>query len=267
MLSSNSASLDVYGHNQSAWDRLAISDCEWSRPVAPEITAAAKRGKWSVRLTPGELPSHWLGDVKGCRILCLASAGGQQAPVLAAAGGEVTVFDASEKQLELDRKIAARDGLELKAIQGDMRDLSCFADETFDIVFNPISNLYVPGIRPVWRECHRVLKPQGRLLASFYNPVVFMGDRDPALMKEGLIRPVFMIPYADARDLDATALEAKLARGETLVSGHSLSDQIAGQIEAGFHIAGFLEDRQPAPRFLVDKFLPTFIATLALKVA
>ncbi len=267
MPSSNSASLDIYAHNQSAWDRLAISDCEWSRPVSPEITAAAKRGAWSVRLTPSDLPSHWLGDVKGRRILCLASAGGQQAPVLAAAGGEVTVFDASEKQLELDRKIASRDGLELRVIQGDMRDLSCFADETFDIVFNPISNLYVPDVRPVWRECHRVLRPQGRLLASFYNPVVFIGDRDPVLMKEGLIRPVFTIPYADTADLDPATLEAKLARGEALVSGHSLSDQIAGQVEAGFHIAGFLEDRQPTPRFLIDKFLPTFIATLALKAA
>jgi len=258
-------SFDLYTHNQAAWDQLAVSDCDWSRPVTPDVIAAARAGTWSVRLTPGTLPDHWLGDVRGRRILCLASAGGQQAPVLAAAGGEVTVFDASEKQLDRDRDVAARDGLALTIVQGDMRDLSCFSGESFDIVFNPISNLYVPDVRPVWRECHRVLKPGGRLLASFYNPVVFVGDRDPDLMAKGLIRPMFQIPYADVKDLAPEVLEAKLARGEALVSGHSLSDQIGGQIEAGFHIAGFLEDRQPAPRFLIDRFMPTFIATLAIK--
>lgn len=259
-------SFNIFSHNQTAWNQLAVNDCDWSRPVAPDVIAAARKGTWSVRLTPGVLPDHWLGDVRGREILCLASAGGQQAPVLAAAGGEVTVFDASEKQLELDRNVAARDGLVLKTIQGDMSDLSCFSDETFDIVFNPISNLYVADIRPVWRECHRVLRPGGRLLASFYNPIVFVGDRDPDLIAKGLIRPVFRIPYADVRDLEAERLDAKLARNEALVFGHSLSDQIGGQIEAGFCIGGFLEDRQPAPRFLIDKFIPTFIATLAMKV-
>ncbi|KAG1318310.1 hypothetical protein G6F63_015276 [Rhizopus arrhizus] len=59
-----------------------------------------------VRLTPRALPLDWLGDVRGRRILCLASGGGQQAPVLAAAGADVTVFDLSDGQLEQDRRHA-----------------------------------------------------------------------------------------------------------------------------------------------------------------
>ncbi len=55
----------------------------------------------------------------------------------------MTVFDLSDKQLEHDRQVARRDGLTLKAVQGDMRDLSAFADGTFDCVFHPISNLYI----------------------------------------------------------------------------------------------------------------------------
>lgn len=242
-----------------------MRDCEWSRPVSSEVIAAARQGRWSVRLTPGELPDHWLGQVAGRRILCLASAGGQQAPVLAAAGAEVTVFDLSDEQLEQDRMVAARDGLALTAVQGDMQDLSVFADATFDIVFHPISNLYAPEVRPVWRECFRVLRSGGRLLASFYNPVVFVGDRSPHFAEQGMIRPRFTLPYADTLHLEPAELEAKQRRGEALVFGHSLSDQIAGQIEAGFLISGFQEDPQPAPRFLIDHYLPTFIATLALK--
>lgn len=257
--------VDVVAHNRAAWDRLAASECEWSRPVSPETIAAARQGRWSVRLTPGELPRQWLGEVEGRRILCLASAGGQQGPVLAAAGAEVTVFDASNNQLAQDRMVAARDGLRLTTVQGDMRDLSVFADASFDVVFHPISNLYVPDVRPVWRECFRTLTPGGRLLASFYNPVVFVGDRSPQLVEQGLIRPCFPAPYVDTLHLESVELEAKLQRGEALVFGHSLSDQIAGQIEAGFLLSGFQEDYQPAPRFLIDRYLPTFIATLALK--
>lgn len=265
MTSSNQSSFDILAHNQAAWDQLAVQDCEWSRPVSPEAVAAARHGQWSVRLTPGELPPHWLGAVEGRDLLCLASAGGQQAPILAAAGARVTVFDASERQLDQDRHVAARDGLDLVTIRGDMRDLSVFADASFDIIFNPISNLYVPDVRPVWRECHRTLRPGGRLLASFYNPVVFVGDRDPELIRAGLVRPRYRLPYADTRDLSADQCDAKIARGEALVFGHSLSDQIAGQIDAGFGIGGFLEHDQPVPRFVMDRFLPTFIATLAVK--
>ena len=91
-----------------------------------------------------------------------------------------------------------------------MRDLSAFDDQAFDVVFHPISNLYVPDVRPVWRECLRAAAG-GRLLSSFYNPVVFVGDRDPRYAEQGLIRPAHALPYADTRHLDAEALDAARA--------------------------------------------------------
>jgi SAM-dependent methyltransferase len=259
------ADADVLAHNSAAWDRQAAQQCEWSRPVGADVIAAARAGRWGVRLTPRPLPEGWLGEVQGRRILCLASGGGQQAPVLAAAGAVVTVLDASEKQLEQDRLVAARDGLDLTARVGDMRDLSAFADGHFDLVFHPISNLYVPDVRPVWRECYRVLKHQGRLLASFYNPVVFVGDRSPEHAEQGVVRPRYRLPYSDLESLSEAELARKREKGEALVFGHSLTDQIAGQLDAGFLLAGFYEDEQPAPRFLLDRFMPTFLATLAVK--
>ncbi|WP_440466188.1 class I SAM-dependent methyltransferase [Pseudomonas sp. YH-1] len=257
--------IDIFKHNQDAWDRQARQQGPWSQPVGPQITAAARRGDWQVHLTPSPLPPAWLGDVSGQRILCLASGGGQQAPVLAAAGALVTVLDASPEQLARDREVAERDGLQLETRLGDMRDLSAFVDGAFDCIFHPISNLYVPDIRPIWRECFRTLRNGGRLLSSFYNPVVFIGDRDPALAEQGLIRPRYRLPYSDLRDLPAQALNDRQQRGEALVFGHSLAEQIGGQLEAGFVLRGFLEDEQPNPRFVVDRFLPTFLATWAEK--
>jgi 2-polyprenyl-3-methyl-5-hydroxy-6-metoxy-1,4-benzoquinol methylase len=260
------SSIDILNHNRSAWNRQAEQQCEWSRPVSAHTIAAARAGNWQARLTSGDTPPSWLGDVRGKKILCLAAAGGQQAPILAAAGAEVTVFDLSEQQLAMDRMVAERENLPLTIIQGDMRDLSVLANSCFDIVFHPISNLYVPDIRPVWRECFRVLQPGGKLLASFYNPIVFVGERSPEDAEQGVIRPRFTLPYSELEHLSKTDLAGKLERGEAFVFGHSLSDQIAGQLAAGFVLTGFQEDMQPVARFVIDRYLPTFIATCAVKL-
>ncbi len=252
-------------HNEAAWNKQALEENEWSKAVSTDLINDAKAGKWEVHLTPKPLNKEWLGDVKGKKILCLASAGGQQAPVLAAAGASVVVFDISGEQLKQDEKVAERDGLSLKTVQGDMRDLSVFEDETFDIVFHPISNHYVENVNPVWRETYRVLKKGGVLLASFFNPVVFVADRNPQDIKDGIIRPKYTLPYADIKDLDQNQMNRKLEHNEALVFGHTLSDLIGGQLRAGFLIADFIEEMQPNPRFLIDEYLPTFIATKAVK--
>ncbi|MBV8327779.1 class I SAM-dependent methyltransferase [Chryseobacterium sp.] len=252
-------------HNESAWNKQALEQNEWSKAVSTELITNAKEGKWEVHLTPKPLNKSWLGEVKGKKILCLASAGGQQAPVLAAAGADVVVFDLSEEQLNQDKQVAERDGLSLQTVQGDMRDLSVFENESFDIIFHPISNHYVENVNPVWSEAYRVLRKGGILLASFFNPVVFVADRNLQDIADGIIRPKYTLPYADIRDLDPGQLERKMKNGEVLVFGHSLSDLIGGQLKAGFVIEEFTEEMQPHPRFLIDQYLPTFMATKAVK--
>lgn len=59
-------------------------------------------------------------------VLCLASGGGQQGPILAAAGARVTVFDNSRKQLEQDRYMAERDHLDIQTEKGNMANLAVF---------------------------------------------------------------------------------------------------------------------------------------------
>lgn len=258
--------IDFLQHNESAWNKQALEHNEWSQPVSAELIAHAKEGKWDVHLTPKPLDKKWLGEIRGKKILCLASAGGQQAPVLAAAGASVVVFDISDEQLRQDEQVAERDGLTLKTVQGDMTDLSVFEDESFDIVFHPISNHYVEDVNPVWKEAFRVLKKGGVLLASFFNPVVFVADRNPQDMADGIIRPQYTLPYADIRDLNQQQITGKLENKEALVFGHTLSDLIGGQLKAGFIIEDFAEEMQPNPRFLIDKYLPTFMATKAVKL-
>lgn len=259
--------MDIIKHNAISWDKQAELQNEWSRPISSEAVEIAKNGQWEIHLTKKALPESWLPkQLKNKDILCLASAGGQQAPVLAAAGANVTVFDISEKQLELDRYVAKRNHLTLKTIQGDMSNLFGITDGSFDYIIHPISNLYVPDLTPVWRECYRVLRSQGVLLASFYNPILFVFEKNKELEEKGLLKPKFKLPYSDISHLESSILDQKTSSKDALIFGHTLTSQISGQLEAGFLLSGFYEDEHPSPRFLIEEYMQTMIATKAIKL-
>ena len=125
--------VDPVAHNRAAWDKEVEDGNEWSRPVSAEEVERARMGDWSIVLIGREpVDRSWLPtDLTGKDVLCLGSGGGQQGPILAAAGARVTVFDNSPRQLGQDQMVAARDGLELRTVLGDMRDLSAFGDATY----------------------------------------------------------------------------------------------------------------------------------------
>lgn len=216
-------------HNRRAWNGPALQACVWSIPVDGATIAQARAGTWQVVLTPRlPVPRAWFGEVRGRRILCLASGGGQQAPVLSAAGAQVVSFDLSEAQLAKDQAVAQREQLPLQCVQGDMANLSCFADASFDLVFHPASNVFVPDVLPVWRECHRVLRSGGVLLAGFMNPALFMFDHDhdhdhDQADEAGVLTVRHALPYSDLQSLAPAALQHKVDQGEP--TGDSHADQ------------------------------------------
>ena len=116
--------------NSRIWDARSEGGDTWSIPVSADETRLAREGKWSIVLTPAKpVPAHWFPEkLEGKKVLCLAGGGGQQGPILSAAGAEVTVFDNSKAQLEKDEFVARRDGLDIKTIRGNMQDLSVFED-------------------------------------------------------------------------------------------------------------------------------------------
>ena len=257
-----SENIDPVAHNRAAWDREVASDNEWTRPVAPDVIARARAGDWSVVLIGHEpVPRDWFpADLAGAAVLCLASGGGQQGPVLAAAGAAVTVFDNSPAQLGRDQEVAAREGLAIATVLGDMRDLSSLGDASFDVVLNPVSNVFCPELVPVWRESFRVLRPGGVLMTGFMNPDLFIFDV-AALDERGELVVRHPLPFSS---LDLPEAErARAYCGGPIEYSHSLTEQIGGQLAAGFILTHLVE--APFHADATARYLPGYIATRARK--
>jgi ubiquinone/menaquinone biosynthesis C-methylase UbiE len=258
--------LSVREHNRLAWDKQVDWGNPWTIPVSHEEIQAARQGEWIIYLTPTKsVPREWLPEIKGKDVLCLASGGGQQGPILAAAGARVTVLDNSPNQLAQDRMVAEQEGLELVTIEGDMADLSMFADESFDYIEHPVSNVFVPNVLRVWREAYRVLRRGGVLVAGFDNPVIHIFDEE-AITQSGQLIVKYKLPTSEVENLSEAEKQAYMDRGEPFEFSHTLEEQIGGQTAAGFYITGLYEDTERDPQNdRISRFMPSYIATRAVK--
>ncbi|MFN2234270.1 MAG: class I SAM-dependent methyltransferase, partial [Anaerolineales bacterium] len=111
--------MNLLEHNRAAWNQEVKNGNQWTIPVTKDVLDQAASGQVMILLTPYKpVPKDWLGDLNGKDVLCLASGGGQQGPILAAAGARVTVFDNSDQQLKQDAMLSEQYDLKIKTVQG-----------------------------------------------------------------------------------------------------------------------------------------------------
>lgn len=151
----------IYRFNKERWESLVNANALFTRPWLNETQESTLQ-----RVDPLGL----LGSLENKDVLCLAGGGGQQAIAFALNGARVSIFDISEGQLQRDREVAQLYGYPVSTFQGDMRDLSVFDSESFDIVNQPYSLNLVPDCREVFAQVARLLRTEG--LYSFWaaNP-------------------------------------------------------------------------------------------------
>lgn len=242
--------------NAKTIDRWVEEGWQWGIPIDHETYAKAKNGEWEVFLTPTKaVPREWFGELSGKKILGLASGGGQQMPIFTAAGAECTVLDYSDKQLESERAVASREGYSIDIVKADMTKPLPFADETFDLIFHPVSNDYVKEVCPIFRECFRVLKKGGILLAGLSNEINFAVSADEKSL-------VFKMPFDPTVNEDQRRYLEQDDAG--MQFSHSLEEQLGGQLKAGFVLTDLYDDINEAG-YLHELNIKTFTATRAFK--
>jgi SAM-dependent methyltransferase len=151
----------VYDYNKGRWEALVAAGALFTQPWL-NLDSQSARTKLEFE--------GLVQNVSGKHVLCLAAGGGQQSAAFALLGAEVVVLDISDGQLEKDREAARHYGYTLETVQGDMRDLSAFEDDSFDLVWHPYSLNFVPDCRDVFKEVSRVLRPGGLYHFMAANP-------------------------------------------------------------------------------------------------
>ena len=242
--------------NAKTIDQWIEAGWQWGIPITHEAFIQAQHGDWKLFLTPTKpVPRSWLGDVKGSRVLGLASGGAQQMPVLAALGAKCTVLDISDRQITSERAVAEREGYEIEIVQADMTKRLPFADATFDLIVHPVSNCYVRDVDYVFRECARVLKTGGVLLSGLDTGINFIVDTD----ERSIINRLPFDPIANEDQMWQLA-----EQGAGVQFSHTLEEQIGGQLRAGFALTDLYEDTNGEGR-LHEMGIPSFIATRAVR--
>ena len=242
--------------NAQTIDRWTEEGWEWGIPIDHTTFEKALAGEWNVLLTPTKfVPHEWFGELKGKKVLGLASGGGQQMPIFAALGAECTVLDYSVKQLESERMVAQREGYPIEIIRADMTKPLPFADGTFDLIFHPVSNCYVQEVKPIFLECYRVLKHGGVLLSGLDNGVNYLVDDDE-------IKIVNTMPF---NPLKNEAHRKQLEESDCgMQFSHTIEEQIGGQLEAGLILTDIYEDTNGEGR-LHEMNIACYLATRAVK--
>lgn len=242
--------------NAQSIDRWIDEGWKWGIPISHEDYEKALSGEWDVLLTPTKfVPHRWFGDLKGKKVLGLASGGGQQMPIFAAQGAVCTVLDYSEKQLESERMVARREGYSIEIIHADMTKPLPFSDESFDIIFHPVSNCYVEEVLPIFRECARILKHGGILLAGLDNGVNFLVNDDETQI-------VNTMPF---NPLKSEVQRRQLEESDCgMQFSHTVQEQIGGQLEAGLVLTNLYGDTNGEGR-LHEMNVECFLATRAVK--
>ncbi len=224
---------NIFDQVEKNIDNLVINNADWTACATKEELDAARNGNLVLHFYDREVPKEWLSDIKGKKILCLAGAGGLQAPLLACAGAEVTVIDISDKMLDKDRELAKSENLSIDIVKGNMCDLSQFEDNTFDLVVNPPSLMYIPDLDVVFKEVYRVTKTGGEFIIMAPNPINYVCDwiNDE---NGGYYKAVHKMPWC-SKDFDDS---------DWIEYGHTMKEYLGGLIKSGFILNGYMEHQR-----------------------
>ena len=248
---------DFAGHNRKAWDR----QLELGNPATVahsfETIEAAKCGRFDLSLTGRRtIPESWYPPLAGASVLCVALGGGQQVPLLAAAGARVVSVDNSPAQLAADEETARRSQLSIETVLADMSDLgAAVAQRRFDLAVVGLGTQFVADPADLWRGLAAAVRPQGRLLCAFVNPVQYL-FRWPDYA-EGVLQVAHALPYSDLSSLTPQERSTRFHADDPIEFGHTLEQTLGGLMAVGFAVDGFLEDRaqgDPLGRYMASYY-------------
>ncbi len=125
---------------------------------------------------PTEADLRLLGEVEGRRILDLGCGAGHNAVVFATQGAKVIGVDPSTDRLAEARYRAEAADVRVELHQAALADLAFLRSDSVDAAVSVMALADVDDLARVFRQVHRVLKPEAAFVCSFPHPAFAMLD-------------------------------------------------------------------------------------------
>jgi SAM-dependent methyltransferase len=125
---------------------------------------------------PSEADLRLLGPVEGKRILDLGCGIGHNAVVLAQQGAKVLGVDPDHELLSRARERAEAAEVRVELHQSALADLPFIRSDSVDAALSVMALATAEDLARVFRQVHRVLKPEAQLVASFPHPAAALFD-------------------------------------------------------------------------------------------
>ena len=247
--------MDIYEANRRAWNNEASQGNFWTLMVKDEQIQKAREGSPEIWVTPFKsVPLDWIAEFKDKDILLACSGGGQQTPILAAFGANVTTLDISDSQINQDRAALEKYGLNATLVQANVLEMP-FEDSRFHAVIMPQAMNFIDDLEKLYSEVKRVLRIGGVFIFGTANPILYTFDER---IQDRKLKVRYTIPFSHTKSLSEKALASRLSQNDTLEFSHTL-DSILGLLTLkGFAITGFYTDSagsEPTDSFVHDSHL------------
>lgn len=153
------------------------ADPSWHRYSAASPTTG---DTGSVVVYGTELPTETdlklLGTLEGARILDLGCGTGRNAVALAQAGAKVLAVDPSPDLLAAARERAEAADVRVELHQAELAELAFLRSDSIDAAISVMALTSADDLARVFRQVHRVLKPEAPLVCSVPHPAFAMLD-------------------------------------------------------------------------------------------
>jgi len=127
---------------------------------------------------PGEASLRLLGDVSAKRVLDLGCGAGSNAIALARAGARVIAVDDDPDQIAAARRAIDDADVKVELHQTSLAELAFLRADTIDAVVSVHSLARVADVGRVFRQLHRVLRPERMFVLSLPHPMLALLDPD-----------------------------------------------------------------------------------------
>lgn len=232
----------------AAWDRFAVTYQNGANLPTDVISYGPDSGT--------EADYRLLGPLAGKRFLDLGCGGGQSAIAAAKQSAIAIGVDISVEQLAIARRLIEQEEVRVELKQGDLAELAFQRADSVDIVFSAWALQFVPDLNRVFRQIHRVLRPQGTFVFSIPHPVVAprSGDVDEATRPNQLsLEPeVFRIEQSY---FDSSPIEYERHGIRFTAYKRPVAEIFMGLIRSGYRVDVILEPELPSgmmvPRILI----------------